>query len=251
MSKHSEACCTIPPVVDKDYRAQGKYITMNDMRAYAVGPTTATKAILVIFDIFGFWPQTLQGADILAQLATDQPYRVFMPDFFDDQPAELEWYPAKDDDTKKKLADFFAGPAEPQKAIRRLREFVAAAKKENPGLTKWGVVGFCWGGKIVVNVCGEDTPFSVAAQCHPAMVDAEDGKKIMIPLVMLPSKDEDPKAVKAFEQSLNVRHQVEVFDDQAHGWMTAHADLSDPHVKSEYERGYKTVLTFFHDVLSS
>jgi len=41
-------------------------------------------------DIFGFFPQTLQGADILA-LSGPQRYRVFMPDFFDGEPAPIEW----------------------------------------------------------------------------------------------------------------------------------------------------------------
>lgn len=53
------------------------------------GPASADKAIFFIFDIFGYFPQTLQGADILATSDKDQPYQVFMPDFFDGKAADI------------------------------------------------------------------------------------------------------------------------------------------------------------------
>jgi len=53
------------------------------------GPASAKKAILVIYDIFGFFPQTIQGADILAAAGE---YQVFMPDFFEGEPADIAWY---------------------------------------------------------------------------------------------------------------------------------------------------------------
>jgi dienelactone hydrolase len=56
--------------------------------ADVTGAATAEKAILVIYDIFGFFPQTIQGADILA---ASGGYQVFMPDFFEGQPADIAW----------------------------------------------------------------------------------------------------------------------------------------------------------------
>ena len=53
------------------------------------GPVSAKKAILVIYDIFGFFPQTIQGADVLA---ASQEYQVFMPDFFEGEPADIAWF---------------------------------------------------------------------------------------------------------------------------------------------------------------
>jgi hypothetical protein len=46
------------------------------------GPKDATKGIVVIFDIFGFFPQTLQGADILSTSDDHNKYQVFIPDWF-------------------------------------------------------------------------------------------------------------------------------------------------------------------------
>jgi dienelactone hydrolase len=105
---------------------------------------------------------------------------------------------------------------------------------------------FCWGGKIVsLIVSKSDTPFKAGAECHPAMVDPSEALNIQIPLCMLASKDEPAEDVKKFEANLKGEKHVEIFGDQIHGWMTARSDLEDARVKSEYERGYKTLLEFY------
>ena len=98
-STQSKACCTIPPVISEGYKPKGDYITINGLKTYATGPKDAKSAILVVYDIFGFFPQTLQGADILAHGDEERPYQVFMPDFFEGSPADISWYPP---DTKEK-----------------------------------------------------------------------------------------------------------------------------------------------------
>jgi len=92
---------------------------------------------------------------------------------------------------------------------------------------------------------GSENPFSVAAECHPAMVDPKEAEGIKIPLIMLASKEEPDDKVKEFEEKLKVPKHVEIFKDQIHGWMAARGDLADERVKEEYIRGYKTVLDFF------
>lgn len=87
MATQSHACCTVPAVVDHEYKEKGDYVTIAGTKVYATGPADANKAILFIFDIFGYFPQTLQGADILAYGDKEQQYRVYMPDFFDGKPA--------------------------------------------------------------------------------------------------------------------------------------------------------------------
>ena len=77
------------------------------------------------------------------------------------------------------------------------------------------------------------------------MVDAADADGINVPFMMLASGDEPAEDVKKFEEALTVPKHVERFDDQIHGWMAARSDLSNERVKSEYERGYKTLLSFF------
>lgn len=58
------------------------------------GPHEATKGIVAVFDIFGYFDQTIQGADILAASDRHQKYKVFMPDWFNGSPCPAEWYRA-------------------------------------------------------------------------------------------------------------------------------------------------------------
>ena len=71
------------------------------------GPADSDKAILSVYDIFGFFPQTIQGADILATGDVERKYQVYMPDFFEGNPASIEWYPPTDDEKKSKLGKWF------------------------------------------------------------------------------------------------------------------------------------------------
>lgn len=78
----SHACCTVPPVVADGYKEKGSWTEIDGMKTYATGPSSAKSAILVVYDIFGFFPQTLQGADILATGDKEKQYQVFMPGMY-------------------------------------------------------------------------------------------------------------------------------------------------------------------------
>jgi len=244
---HSAACCTVPPVVSEGYKEKGKYITINGLKTYHTGPSDAKQAILIIYDIFGYFPQTIQGADILAYGDKEKPYQVFIPDFFEGNPADISWYPPDNEEKGKKLGEFFGGIAAPPKTVAKVPGVVEGIGKEFKDIKGWGVVGYCWGGKIVNLTSQAGTPFKAAAACHPAMIDPADAPKVTIPIAMLPSMDEDKDAVAAYEKGLKVKHVVETFDTQIHGWMAARSNLKDPEVKKEYERGYKLLLDFFHE----
>lgn len=77
------------------------------------------------------------------------------------------------------------------------------------------------------------------------MINPEGAKSISVPYLLLASGEDPAADVTAFENNLSVPHHVETFGDQVHGWMAARADLSDPRVKNEYARGYRTILNFF------
>jgi len=247
MSQPSIACCTIPPVISKGYEPKGSYGTIDDLKTYITGPDTAKKAILVVYDIFGFFPQTVQGADILA--STEEQYKVFIPDFLDGEVANIKSYPPKNDEQKKTLDAFFAGVAAPLKTVARIATVVKDFKDKNPNIESIGIVGFCWGGKVATLVCGADSAFKAGAKAHPAMVDPSDAEKVTIPFCVLASKDEDAEAISGFDKNLKVPKHVETFSDQIHGWMAARGNLEDERNKAEYERGYKILLKFFKNNL--
>ncbi|PNH58758.1 hypothetical protein VD0002_g8774 [Verticillium dahliae] len=241
---HNEACCNIPPVISKGYDAKGSYEQVNDIKTYATGPSDAKKGILFIYDIFGYFPQSLQGADILAT-SGDQKHRVLIPDWFGGNPCPIEWYPPDTEEKQKNLGAFF-GQYPPPKIAGLVPGYVRAARDKYPEITDWAIIGYCWGGKVATLVTsGDETPFKAAASIHPAMVDPEDAKGVKVPFILLASKEEPDEAVGKFAEALQVTKHVETFKDQIHGWMAARADLEDERVKEEYARGYKTVVEFF------
>ncbi|KAK0110024.1 hypothetical protein ONS95_002685 [Cadophora gregata] len=243
---HSAACCSIPPIVAKGYEEKGKYETIGGLKTYVTGSGNASKGLLYIYDIFGYFPQSIQGADILATSDKDNQYQVFIPDWFEGKPADISWYPPDNEEKGKKLGNFFQTTGAPPTTASKVPTIIEALTKAYPSIKTWGVIGFCWGGKIVsLTTSTPSTPFKAAAECHPAMVDPSEASGIKIPLCMLASKDEPKEDVEKFEKNLKGEKHVEIFADQVHGWMAARADLEDERVKSEYERGYKTLLEFF------
>ena len=84
-------------------------------------------------------------------------------------------------------------------------EFAKGLKKD--GYEKVSLLGYCWGtssvktkialmsgGKVALISLAEFEPFNAGAIVHPAMIAAEDGANLKVPLGFFPSVDE-PKDV--------------------------------------------------------
>lgn len=162
-STQSQACCDTPAVVTKGYKPKGDWIEVDGLKTCeclpialpplltsivdATGPKDAKQGILVAYDIFGFFDQTIQGADILAFTDKEHPYQVFMPDFFEGKPADISWYPPDNEEKGNKLGAWFKEKAAPPKTLPRVTKIVEELSK-NKGIDKWAMIGFCWGGKV-------------------------------------------------------------------------------------------------------
>ncbi|KUJ14342.1 dienelactone hydrolase [Mollisia scopiformis] len=240
---HSKACCNIPPIISKGYSPKGTYETLDGLKTYVTGPESAKLAILVIYDIFGYFPQTIQGADILATSDEKHQYQVFMPDFFEGNPADIAWYPPVTEEKKNALYEWFPSHT-PAIAIPRIPQIIAAVEAKY-GKKNWAALGFCWGGKVVSVTSGADSLFKVSAQCHPGLMAPEDAGKVAIPTCFLASKEENAEEVEAYTKALTVEKHVETFETQIHGWMSARGNLEDEECKKEYLRAYNVVLEWF------
>ena len=140
-STQSHACGTVPPVVTENYSGKGSYSQVAGMKTYATGSSEAKTGLLVIYDIFGFFPQTIQGADILAYGDKERPYQVFMPDFFDGEAADISWYPPDNEEKGKKLGEFFQTKAAPPKTLERIPKVLKELESKHSNFKQWGVVG--------------------------------------------------------------------------------------------------------------
>ncbi|KAG6891405.1 hypothetical protein C0992_007629 [Termitomyces sp. T32_za158] len=178
-----------------------------------------------------FFPQTQQGADIIASALEAT---VYMPDFFEPKgPYPIEKFPPKNDQDKRDLQEFFGGTASPSVAIQKLTEFGTALRTN--GAKNVAAYGFCWGGKVTLSAGASFTPFDAVAIVHPAMLSATDAEKLTVPLGIYISKDEpldevlDVISKKSFAPKNDSKHYANMF----HGWAAARGDLKNAENKKE------------------
>jgi dienelactone hydrolase len=148
----SPACCRTAPPAAPTYKQEGIYVKENGMKTYETGSDSPTHAILYIYDIFGLYPQTLRGADILAKSIaekTGSATKVFMPDWFS-EPADISMYPPDTPEKMKYILDFFAVQAAPNAIIPQIDGLMKAMVEKKPTIKSWGIVGYCWGGKVLL-----------------------------------------------------------------------------------------------------
>ncbi|KAL7270951.1 hypothetical protein RUND412_006328 [Rhizina undulata] len=253
MANTNKACCSLPPVVSTNYVPKGTYEELNGIKTYVTGPRDAKTGVLVIYDIFGFFSQTIQGADIIASAG----HLVIMPDFFHGKPLEITVIPPNTPEKQAKLQSFFAGPASPPTNVAVAQNLFPTLQSQFSETKRWGVIGYCWGGKITTLLSGKDTKFVASAQIHPAMLNPEEAKEVSIPHLLLASKDEPAEAVSAFKSILGssgngeVREKsvVETYGGMFHGWMAARSNLEDEENRREYERGYKQLVSWLAGTL--
>ncbi|TIB71326.1 hypothetical protein E3Q23_02480 [Wallemia mellicola] len=238
----SSACCSIPPVIDQtNYKPKGTYEKVGHFeKAYVTGPSDAHTVLLGIYDIFGYFNQTLQGADILA----DKGYRVVLPDFFRGKPFPLEKFPPSNDKDKKELGDFFATIASPSARIPELLNLSNELRQKH---SKLGLVGYCWGAAIALNASTQDIKlFDAVAVLHPAMLDAGVVEKVKTPIGFFPSKDEDgaevDKVIKILSSNefkeKNAYHHFKS-EKSIHGFAAARSNLQDEEAKEIYKEAYE------------
>lgn len=157
----STACCTRVPIgtseavpvqkiagldtckrhIPSTVPAQLFYLILQDV----AGNTSSKKGVIVVYDIFGFYPQTLQGADRLAEQLNAV---ALVPDYLDGVYADKSWTPADTEEKKAAFGAFFANHAAPPKVIPKVQATIAEAKTKFPSVEKWAVLGLCWGGKV-------------------------------------------------------------------------------------------------------
>lgn len=109
------------------------------------GQRVFLKGVVDVYDVFGFQVQTLQGADRLASILNAL---VIMPDFCKGAFADPAWFPPDTEEKKVAAAKFRAQMGNPADTLSVLLRTAVKAKQKWPSVQGWGIVGFCWGGKV-------------------------------------------------------------------------------------------------------
>ena len=105
------------------------------------GPSNAIKVIIFVYDIFGYFPQTIQGADILSTSHDHEKYLVFMPDFFEGTPANISWYPPTDETKQKSLGEWFQSKGSPHEGAKKIPGILKNIEQEYSGIKSFGIIG--------------------------------------------------------------------------------------------------------------
>jgi len=241
MSGFIKECCQVPPV-EAEYTPKGSYVEVAGLKTYAVGPEDAKTAIVCVYDVFGFTPQIIQGADILAS----QGYRVVMPDFCKGIYAEGSMFGPGEEAKKRKDAFFGGFPGAIHSQIDNVTSVAKALK--DAGYFKIGCVGYCWGWAVLV-VSQATSGFNAIAGVHPSFISSSDAEKIDVPLCLLPSMNEDMKEVQAVYDGVEAKNPgknfLKLYDTMPHGWLAARADLKDPLGAEKFREGYTDLCNFF------
>lgn len=229
------------------YKYKGEFKSVaNYDKVYVTGPESAKHALVVIYDIFGFWDTTIKGSDTLvSHLASTFPTKVLMPDVFKGKP-----FPADKDGDKETLQKFFATTA---KLDERLPEVLDFAKELQKSYEKVSILGYCWGGKLTLLSLVEGTPFNAGAVAHPAMIAPEDGEKLSVPLGFYPSHDEPKDVIEKIVNDFKSKPfgdkcGYHLYDTVHHGWAAARANLNDPENVKQFEDVYKRLSEWFASV---
>lgn len=187
----SDACCKRRPAA-ADYRLNGEWDTLADLKTCKlrhdwtpytttercfldiVSPENPSRAVVLVYDVFGPAPQTLQGAD---RLSDSLNALVLVPDllkgtYFD--PANI---PPDTEEKKAAVAAYIEGPANMAHGVANLLQVrkEAGARWERIDDGKWGVFGLCWGGKVAVLATGQGNEgqgrrFAASGTAHPGYV---------------------------------------------------------------------------------
>lgn len=134
MAEVDKACCSLPAVTTHDYKPKGTYTKLAGLDVYTTGPSHSTRALIAVYDIFGFAPQTLQGADLLSQSLAAL---VLVPDFFEGKALPLSLYPPDTDEKKKTAGEFMQGTANVDANVPKLEEVVKEAKQKYESVKGW------------------------------------------------------------------------------------------------------------------
>jgi len=241
----NKACCSIPPV-QAEYTPKGTFEEFAGFKCYVTGDKSSKTAVVGIYDVFGYYPQTQQGADILASLGN----YVILPDFLKGNTWPMSRFPPKSDIDKKEFGEWFATIGNIKERVPEVESIVEALGKEGKSV---GLYGLCWGGKIATLAGGGSVApqyLKGVAALHPALVDPKDAEALKVPIAMFPSKDEDKEVLtkqwkivesKEFASKSAYRY----YGEMIHGFAGSRADLSNPDNARDFGDVYSRLGAFY------
>ncbi|KAJ0035429.1 hypothetical protein Pint_24926 [Pistacia integerrima] len=192
----SSQCLENPPTLTPTCGA-GTVQVSGGLNTYVTGLSDSKLAILLISDVFGYEAALFRKlADKLAAAG----FLVVAPDFFYGDPVDLS-NPQFDRDAWMKAHNTDKGYEDAKPVIAALRR---------KGVSAIGAAGFCWGGKVAVQLASSDD-IQAAVLLHPGLITDDEINEVRIPVAILGAEIDHatpPEQVKHFGEILSSKSEL-------------------------------------------
>ncbi|KAJ0963027.1 hypothetical protein J5N97_028149 [Dioscorea zingiberensis] len=210
---------------------------LGGLKVYVSGDPKSKHAIILVSDIYGYEAPNLRKiADKVAAFG----FYVVVPDFFRGEPYV--------DNNPKRPLDVWLKEHPQQKGFEDSKSVIAVLKKR--GISVIGAAGFCWGGKVVVDLAKTNMIKAIVA-LHPSLVTVDDIKDVKQPIAILGAEKDEitpPTLVKQFQEILSKKHEIDsfvkIFSGVAHGFSVRYK-ADDKFAVKKAEEAQKDMLHWF------
>ncbi|KQK06359.1 endo-1,3;1,4-beta-D-glucanase [Brachypodium distachyon] len=244
-SKSSQQCLDNPPdltAAGGEGEAGQLVPDLGGLQAYVTGSRLSAYAVVIASDYYGFQAPKLRK---IADQVADDGYLVVVPDLLHGDPYK--------DDPKNSFSEWLKTHS-PVEAAEKTQVLIAALKKQ--GVSVVGVAGYCWGGKVAVELSKSEEIEAVVIS-HPALVTVDDMKEVKHPIEVLGAELDDtspPKLVHQFEHALDqnkmIDHFVKIFPGVPHGFACRY-DANDQFAVKTAEEARGDMLSWFNKYLKN
>ncbi|KAJ7505550.1 dienelactone hydrolase [Mycena galericulata] len=227
---------------------EGKIETIGGVECYVATPTVEypkEKVILFLTDVFGI---VLPNSQLLADDFARNGFKVVAPDYLHGDPIPVAAMEAGNFDIVK----WFGGGHGTADTRPILDKVIAALKAD--GVTTFGAVGYCFGGRYVFDLAFENI-IVAGATAHPSLlqVPADLEKYVATskaPLLINSCTVDTQFPIEAQAKADEIfagfapGYKREYFDGCTHGF-AVRGDLSNPKVKAGKEGAFKSTVEWF------
>ncbi|KAB5545424.1 hypothetical protein DKX38_013536 [Salix brachista] len=252
-------CCANPPTLNPSSGA-GHVENVGGLDSYVSGSPHSKLAILLVSDVYAesdmfvrFYKDPLclllvlrQGYEApnlrkLADKIAAAGFYAVVPDFFYGDP----FVP----DNAERPIQVWIKDHGMDKGYEDAKPVIEALNSK--GVYAIGAVGFCWGGKVVVELGKSSAFIKAAVLCHPSFVTVDDIKELKVPISILGAEIDQlspPALLKQFEEVLASKSEVDsfvkIFPKVAHGW-TVRYNVEDEAAVKSAEEAHGNLLEWF------
>lgn len=220
-------CCANPPVLSAT-SGTGLVGNVGGFSTYISASPDSKLGVILASDVYGYEAPNLRK---LADKIAAAGFYVVVPDL-------LCGDPYKPDNAAKPIQEWFKSHGA-DKGTEDTKAVVADLKSRN--ISAIGVVGFCWGAKVVVELA-KSSDIKAAVLLHPSLVSIDDIKEVSVPIAILGAeidKMSPPELLNKFLEVLSAKPEVDcfvkIFPGVAHGWSVRYSNDDELAVKSAEE----------------